>query len=269
MPGTGFTQTPRKKWGFLMNSRTVGAVLCLVPAVLGAQTTLHLPQPPHQLSATGRALTDLLKQRLDAAVAANGVAYSRFIDSAFVAVEDTTVVSLKAFAVEITADTSKRSRSRSFDVDNIRVYEHGDLAILAYDVTETVHYGDQAVPFTSRSSSTYYSRAGHWYLVFLKETSFPIEHVALAPDTSRFDSYLGKYDWGGDYGDVISRDGSRLFLVQTGDTTHDEMFPEGGDRFFVKDDAGTLLFARDAAGKVTALIYHGPGRITVTARKAS
>jgi len=252
-----------------MNPRTVGAALCLLPALLGAQTTLHLPQPPHQLSATGRALADLLKQRLDAAVAANGAAYSRFIDSAFVAVEDTTVVSLKVFAAEITADTSNRSRSRSFDVDNIRVYEHGDLAILTYDVTETVHYGDQAVPFISRSSSTYYSRGGHWYLVFLKETSFPIEHAAVAADTSRYDSYVGKYDWGGGYNVVVSREGSRLFAVQTGDTAHDEMFPESGDRFFERNDAGSILFARDAAGKVTELIYHGPGRITVIARKVS
>jgi YD repeat-containing protein len=47
------------------------------------------------------------------------------------------------------------------------------------------------------------------------------------------------------------------------------MFPESGDRFFEGNDAGSILFVRDAAGKVTELIYHGPGRITVIARKVS
>jgi len=252
-----------------MNARTVGAALCLLPALLGAQTTLHLPQPPNQLSATGRVLASEIKRHIDAGMAGNRVEWSRFVDSNYAGIEDTTVFSFKSVIAHIAADTGNKLRSPTIDIDNIRIYEHGDLAILTYDGTEKTHYGEQTVSSTSRVSTTFQSRGGHWYLVFANVTSFPIETVASAGDTSRYDSYVGKYDWGGEYNVVVSRDGSRLVAVQTGDTTHDEMFPDGGDRFFEKDDAGTLLFARDAAGKVTELIYHGPGRTTIIARKVS
>ena len=251
-----------------MNARTVGAVLCLLPTLLGAQTTIHLPQPPNQLSATGRVLANEIKRHGDAALAGNRAEWSRFVDSNFVVIDDTTVVSFKAVVASIAPDTNTL-RSPTLDFDNIREYEHGDLAIMTYDVTENTHYGEQTLHSTSRVSSTYYSRGGHWYLVFVHVTPFPTERVAAAADTSRYSSIVGKYDWGGGFSSTIIRDGGRLFEVETGDTTHLEMFPDGEDRFFERNDAGAVVFVRDATGKVTGFVYRGPGRTTITGRKVS
>jgi len=80
--------------------------------------------------------------------------------------------------------------------------------------------------------------------------------IELTPET--LESYVGEYQFGPKFAITVTRDGSKLFAQPT-DQPRVELFAEKENEFFLKVIDAQVTFAKDDAGKVTALVLHQGG----------
>jgi hypothetical protein len=79
-------------------------------------------------------------------------------------------------------------------------------------------------------------------------------------DPARYDSLVGKYDYGnGQAIMTVTREGGRLFAQLTGQPKF-EIFPKSETEFFWKVVDAQVTFVKDDKGKVTKAIHHQGGR---------
>jgi len=94
--------------------------------------------------------------------------------------------------------------------------------------------------------------------------------VALTIDQKSFDAYTGQYEDEADLpGLVFSffREGEKFYIRVT-DQDKKEIFPSSGSSFFIKDSKSEVEFVRDAAGKVTTMIFRQPSQEYTAKRTA-
>ena len=101
-----------------------------------------------------------------------------------------------------------------------------------------------------------------------QETFAPPEPAVAGRSRSDYDDFVGVYSWGGDYNDTITREGNHLYARENFGAGRYELMPEGGDRFFPKGyGVETIVFTRDARGKVTGYVAHDGGNAIAVAQK--
>lgn len=87
----------------------------------------------------------------------------------------------------------------------------------------------------------------------------PSERISVSIDSQVFDQYVGEYELA--LGIVIKtfRDGAR-FMIQAPGQPALEIFAESKTKFFLKAVDAQAEFVRDAAGKVTGMVFTQDGR---------
>jgi Domain of unknown function (DUF4440) len=237
---------------------------------LAAQTTLHLPQGKEQLDSVGLLLADQIKERLDAYARGDGVAWSRTVDSRYVLTTGNGEMDSRSSNAAGIIDQARETPTvqRTADVDDIRVFHYGDMAVVTERMTHHARYGTQVVNQAIRSTNTYARRDGRWLLIASQETYATPEPVVIRGAVSDYRSYVGVYAWGGGYTDTITREGDRLFSQQSGDPRRYELLPAGADRFFPKGyGMESLTFTRDARRRITGYVSQDGGNAVAIARK--
>ena len=87
----------------------------------------------------------------------------------------------------------------------------------------------------------------------------PAPRTVAKVDPSIYDQYVGKYELRPDFIMTVTREGNSLITQATGQQTI-EIFPESETRFFPKVMEATIVFEKDASGKVVALVLTQGGR---------
>jgi hypothetical protein len=108
-----------------------------------------------------------------------------------------------------------------------------------------------------RKSDTYRRAGGVWKMIQAVEIAIPSRAIAKI-DRKVYDDYVGTYRLKPGVELKVWREGDRLMMQATGQPSG-ETYPAGDDVFFDDGEPGDYLFARDASGKVVAVVYRNEG----------
>ena len=78
----------------------------------------------------------------------------------------------------------------------------------------------------------------------------PVEHTVVHVDPSKFDGYIGTYDF-----IKVTRDGSRLMAEIPLGSKAQELFPESDTQYFLRDDPTRVIFDLNRDGSATGLEF--------------
>jgi hypothetical protein len=133
----------------------------------------------------------------------------------------------------------------------------GAAAVLSYDLDESVSYFGQHLDNARyHTIDTWLYRDGAWRIV-ASQTMRRYEDPAAAPlgqiDPERLGELGGVYELVPETTRVVSLDKGHLYVAR-GERPREELLPEAQDLFFRKGVEGRILFRRDPAGRVDALV---------------
>ncbi|MFN2510035.1 MAG: serine hydrolase [Pyrinomonadaceae bacterium] len=86
-----------------------------------------------------------------------------------------------------------------------------------------------------------------------------LENKSVAVDPKTYDDYAGEYEVSPTFMVKVYKEGEKLMTQATGQPAF-ELFPEGGNKFFLRVVDAKVTFSRDDKGTVTGLIIHQGGR---------
>ena len=248
----------------------VSAFLLFAAICLPAQTTVHLAQGAESLDSVGMILVAQMKERSDAFLRGDSATWMRTVDSSFVLhTADGGVDTRNSNAAAMAQDARNAPNlKQSTDIDDLHVAQYGDMAVVTSRWIRHQYFGPQIVHETIQSMSTYYRRDGKWLLVSTQQTFAMPDPAIVSRSTKDYDDFVGVYSWGGEFTDTITRDGTHLYARENFDPKQYELMPEGGDRFHPKGyGIESIIFTRDAAGKITGYTAHDGGNAIAVTRK--
>ena len=248
----------------------VSAVLLFSAVCLPAQTTVHLAPGAESLDSVGMILVAQMKERSDAGSRGDSATWIRTVDPSYVLhTADGGVDTRNSNAAAMAHDARNAPNlKKTVDIDHIHVEQYGDMAVVTSRWIRHQHFGPQIVNATTQMTSTSYRRNGKWRLVATQETFSMPEPAIVSRSTKDYDDFVGVYSWGGEFTDTITRDGAHLYARENFDPVRYELMSEGGDRFYPKGyGVESIIFTRDAAGKITGYTAHDGGNAIAVARK--
>jgi Domain of unknown function (DUF3471). len=128
-----------------------------------------------------------------------------------------------------------------------------DTAVLSYDMDETEVVFGQELKARYHATDTWVRRNGQWQIVggqILRYYEDPAPGKVNAPT---YQDYAGSYELASGITRIVSVNQQELSVERNGRAA-ETLNPEAPDIFFRKGMEGRILFRRDAAGKVDALI---------------
>ena len=129
----------------------------------------------------------------------------------------------------------------------------GNTAVFSYAMDETeVIYG-QVEKARYHETDTWFYRDGRWQIVAAQIMRYYEDPAPGKTDIARLSDYIGSYELAPDITQTVSQDGGKLYVQRTG-RTKQMLVPENCDLFFRPGVEGRILFRRDDARKVDALI---------------
>ena len=129
----------------------------------------------------------------------------------------------------------------------------GSTAILTYDMDETEVIFGQSMKARYHETDTWMYRGRQWQIVAAQVLRYYEDPAAGKVDAARLDDYVGTYELADGVRQTVSREGDKLVTKRTG-RAEQVLVPEVTDLFFRPGVEGRLLFRRNDAGKVDALI---------------
>ncbi|MGH7937568.1 MAG: DUF4440 domain-containing protein, partial [Bryobacteraceae bacterium] len=158
---------------------------------------------------------------------------------------------------QLLADISPipRGYSGTIRLKNVESRIINDAAILSYDLDESETIFGQQLHARYHQIDTWLRRGGEWQIAATQAFRYYEDPAAGRTDAARFPDYVGTYELSKDSPrkTSVSASGDNLFLERRGGKRV-QLFPETGDLFFRKGVEGRILFRRDTAGKVDAVI---------------
>jgi len=143
--------------------------------------------------------------------------------------------------------------SGSIKVLNARSNLLGDTAIMGYDLDETEVVFGQKLKARYHATDTWVRRNGEWQIVAGQMLRYYEDPAQGRPNPAAYREYAGSYELSDGITRVVSANRQELTVERSGRAT-ETLIPEAADIFFRKGIEGRILFRRDAAGKVDALV---------------
>ena len=225
-----------------MNRPFAYALLCLA---------LLLPRPA--AADTESELKKIAQELLDAITAGDPTVWDRHLaETALIGTEDGRVLTKAEMLKEIRPLPAAYKGNLS--MANVHLRDHGDVAILSYDIPEKLELYGQTLNTHFRSTDTYLRRDGRWRLIATQLQVLPGELEPVAVDPKLFDAYVGRYQLAPDVVYTVTREGNRLIGQRTG-REKEELLPKSETIFFVRGQPrGEKVFVKDDKGKVARLL---------------
>lgn len=225
-----------------MNRTVARTLLCLA---------LLLPLPAS--ADTESELKKIAQELLDAVTAGDPSVWDRHLaETCLIGTEDGRTLSKAQMLKEI--QPLPAAYKGNLTLANVQVREHGDVAILSYDIPEKLELYGQTLHTHFRSTDTYLRRDGRWRLIASQLQVLPSELEPVAVDPKLFDAYVGRYQLAPEVVYTVTREGNRLMGQRTG-REKEELLSKSETIFFVRGQPrGEKVFAKDTKGKVTRLI---------------
>jgi len=128
-----------------------------------------------------------------------------------------------------------------------------DTAVLSYDLDETEIVYGQELKARYHGTDTWMQRNGQWQIIAGQMLRYYEDPAPGASNFADHKSYAGTYELAPGVTRTVSTLGQDL-MVQRSGRAAETLIPEAQGIFFRKGVEGRILFRRDAAGKVDALI---------------
>jgi len=128
-----------------------------------------------------------------------------------------------------------------------------DTAVLSYDIDETEVVFGQELKARYHGMDTWVQRNGQWQIVAGQMLRYYEDPAAGKASVAAYKDYPGTYELASGITRVVTSNQQDLAVQRSGRAV-ETLLPEAPDIFFRKGVEGRILFRRDAAGKVDALI---------------
>jgi len=128
-----------------------------------------------------------------------------------------------------------------------------DTAVLSYDIDETEVVFRQGLKARYHGTDTWLQRNGQWQIVAGQMLRYYEDPAAGKASVAAYKDYPGTYELASGITRVVTSNQQDLAVQRSGRAV-ETLLPEAPDIFFRKGVEGRILFRRDAAGKVDALI---------------
>jgi hypothetical protein len=137
---------------------------------------------------------------------------------------------------------------------NVQSRINGDAAVLSYRLLEEEYVFGQKLAPTYLATDTYFKRNGRWQLLASHVIVMPSERKSVTIDPKLYQTIVGEYELTQGVNYTIALEGEKLIGQRTG-RAKEELLPADDNTFFRKGTIrGEKVFARDASGRVTAML---------------
>lgn len=143
--------------------------------------------------------------------------------------------------------------SGSIKVVNARSNILSDTAVLSYDLDETEVVFGQELKARYHGTDTWVQRNGQWQIVAGQMLRYYEDPAPGKVNGTAYKDYVGSYELASGITRVVTANPQELTVQRSG-RAPEALILEAPDIFFRKGIEGRILFSRDAAGKVGALI---------------
>jgi hypothetical protein len=139
-------------------------------------------------------------------------------------------------------------------IDDFRVVQKGDLAVVTHEDDETLEYYGQMILSRFRNTDTWHRTPQGWRLLSSQVLAVLKDPPATRLDEATLCGYAGEYSLTADIAVSIKCEKDRLIAVRKGRQNR-EFLPEVRDVFFEPGEPRTRrIFVRDSSGKVTGFV---------------
>jgi len=128
-----------------------------------------------------------------------------------------------------------------------------DAAVLSYDLDETEVIFGQELKARYHGTDTWVRRNGQWQIVAGQMLRYYEDPTPGRVSTAAYKEYSGTFQLAPGITRVVTQNRQELSTQRSGRAA-ETLIPEAPDIFFRKGMEGRILFRRDPAGKVEALI---------------
>lgn len=127
-----------------------------------------------------------------------------------------------------------------------------EVALLSYDTDETETVFGQELQPRYHVTDTWRQRNGEWQIVASQTLRYYEDPARGRPDTTSWPKFAGTYELAPDRRSVVTMENGKLFMERKEKRV--ELQPESSDVFFRTGVEGRILFRKNEAGEVDALI---------------
>jgi hypothetical protein len=141
----------------------------------------------------------------------------------------------------------------SFKIEKPQSRIFQNIAVYSYDLMEDLYIFKQHLGAKYHGTDTWMFQNNEWQIIATQMFRYYGDPAPGMSDPARFPEYAGTYELAEGIKATVSTEGANLYY-QRGDNTREQLIPEAEGIFFRKGVEGRILFRRDKAGKVDALI---------------
>jgi len=144
-------------------------------------------------------------------------------------------------------------------IDRFQAQVHGDVAVVAYEIQESLDYHGQALRSRFRTSDTWIKTSRGWRLIAEQVAAVLKDPPAISLSQAQLCAFDGTYSLTADIEVGVHCSANWLTMLRTGRPAA-EYLPETADVFFLPGQPRSRrLFVRDAEGKVVAMLDRREG----------
>jgi len=137
---------------------------------------------------------------------------------------------------------------------NVQSRINGDAAVMSYRALEEEYVFGQKLAPIYLVTDTYFKRNGRWQMVASHVIVMPSARQTVVVNPKLYESIVGQYELTPDVTYTITLEGEKLIGQRSG-RAKEELVPADNNTFFRKGTIrGEKVFARDAYGRVTAML---------------
>ena len=144
--------------------------------------------------------------------------------------------------------------SGSIRMANLQARINGDAAVLSYRALEEEYVFGQKLTPIYLVTDTYFKRDGRWQLTASHVIVMPSERKSVVVNPKLYQSLVGTYELSPSVTYTIALEGKKVIGQRSG-RAKEELLAADHNTFFRKGTIrGEKVFARDASGRVTAML---------------
>jgi ketosteroid isomerase-like protein len=204
-------------------------------------------------------LKEITRKRLDAEASRDVTYLSRvYADELSIANPEGRIASKEVVLTNM--KQAPESIKQSSRLEQVRVRVVGDTAIVTGVNNIGMRIGNQEQKNKVRFTDTYVRRQGNWQLLATHSSRMPLERRAANVDPKIYDAYVGEYELVSGLIVTVMREGDRLMTQTSGLPDKGELLPESETTFFYRGSNASVIFHKDATGKVIHLVIKDQGQ---------
>ena len=230
-------------------------LVCVVLLSLGL-SFVALAQTPSQSkadAATEKELAAIAQELFDAVAVGNKAPWEKYLADDMIYTDENWQILTKKDLVDGLQPLPK-GYSGNIRMANVQSRINGDAAVLSYRLLEEETVFGQKLTPTYLETDTYFKRNGRWQMIASHVIVMPSERKSVALDPKFYQTVVGEYELTPGITYTIALEGEKLIGQRSG-RAKEELVAADDNTFFRKGSVrGEKVFARDATGRVTALL---------------